>query len=309
MATTTSQSANAEAANRAVSIQNVAGKGKESFIGRTIIFASSMITPDETDSQARSLPISSRPDAPRPRLFSGTGRRSIMSACPALNRPPMTERIVRTTAQARRLREEIASAAIQGSAAAASAAGSVYLVTRAGPRQDALGLGAVIVYGAAMVIAFLASALYHGVQQKRIKPILQEIDHCTIFVFIAGTYTPVTMLALRHHAGATLLAAIWGLAAAGVVLRLRYGRIYRRVAVPLYLVMGWLFLLWTRPLYHEVGAVPILLIVAGGLSYSGGLLFYRWHSLPFSNPLWHLCVVAGSAWFFVAIARLLSVAG
>jgi hemolysin III len=221
----------------------------------------------------------------------------------------MTERIMATTAQARPLREEIASAAIQGSAAVASAAGMVYLVMLAWPRQDALGLAAVIVYGASMVLCFLASALYHGVQHRRLKPILQKIDHCTIFLFIAGTYTPITMLPLRHHAGAFLLASIWSLAVVGIVLRLGYQRAYRSVAVPLYFAMGWLNLSWTVPLYYEVGPVPILLIIAGGLSYSGGLLFFRWHSLPFSNPLWHLCVVAGSAWFFVLITRLLSVGG
>ena len=93
------------------------------------------------------------------------------------------------TVQSRPLSEEFASAAIQGSAAAASGVGLAYLVTRTAPRHDAATLAAVIVYGASMTIAFLASALYHGVQHPRIKPVLQRIDHCTIFLFIAGTYT------------------------------------------------------------------------------------------------------------------------
>ena len=207
--------------------------------------------------------------------------------------------------QVRPLSEEIASAAIQGGTAAASAVGLVYLVARIWPQQNFLGLGAVVVYGISMVIAFLTSALYHGVQHARIKPILQEMDHCTIFVFIAGTYTPITLLPLRHHEGGILLVSIWALAVAGIVLRLMHGPLFQRVAVPLYLAMGWLWLGWSVPLYEMVGAIPSLLMLAGGFSYTGGLLFYRWHRLPFSNSMWHLCVVAGSAWFFFAITRFL----
>jgi hemolysin III len=209
------------------------------------------------------------------------------------------ERTVGARAQLRPLGEELASAAIQGAAAVASAVGLVYLVTRASPRLDALGIAALAIYGASMFIAFLTSALYHGVQHERIKPALQEIDHCTIFLLIAGTYTPVALLPLRHHDGVVLLASIWALAVLGIVLRLRIGS----VAIPLYLVMGWLGLGWSVPLYRAIGTVPALLMIAGGLSYTGGLLFYRCHRLAFSNSMWHLCVVAGSVWFFTAISR------
>src|SRR5665213_2477288 len=107
--------------------------------------------------------------------------------------------IERVTAEKRPLREERTSAAIQGSAGSASAAGLVYLVMRVWPQHNAPAFASVVVYGVSMVGAFLASALYHGVQDERIKPILQEIDHCTIFLFIAGTYTPVAMLPQRQH--------------------------------------------------------------------------------------------------------------
>jgi hemolysin III len=205
----------------------------------------------------------------------------------------------------RPLREEVASAAIQGTAATASAIGLAHLVAIGRPQQDFLGLLALCVYGASMVIAFLASALYHGVQHGRIKQILQKVDHCTIFLLIAGTCTPVALLPLRHHDGVILLAAVWTLAVAGIVLRLAHERAYRRIAIPLYLAMGWLCLAWSAPLYHAIGSAPALLMVAGALSYTGGLLFYRLHHLPFTNPAWHLCVVGGASFFFVAISRLL----
>jgi hemolysin III len=214
-------------------------------------------------------------------------------------------RTVSTTVPIRPFREEIASALIQGGGAAASAVGLVYLVTRAWWQQDALGLAAIVVYGASMFVAFAASSLYHGVQQVRIKPVLRTIDQCTIFLFIAGTYTPFALLPLRHHAGWTLLASIWTLAIAGIVLRLTNDPLFQRVPIPLYLATGWLCLVWGMPIYQTVGIVPISLIFAGGLCYTGGLLFYRWDRLPFSTPLWHLCVVTGSASFFLAISRVL----
>jgi hemolysin III len=206
--------------------------------------------------------------------------------------------------QVRPLREEIASAAIQGSAAAASAVGLAYLVAQASPQQDALGLAALAIYGASMFLAFLTSALYHGVQHPRIRAALQQVDHCTIFLLIAGTYTPFALLPLRHHGGVALLASVWTLAVAGIVLRLRNERLFRSVAIPLYLLIGWLGLGWGATLYQKIGSLPIALMLAGALTYTGGLLFYRWHRRPFSNSMWHLCVVAGSAWFFAAVIRL-----
>ena len=202
----------------------------------------------------------------------------------------------------RSVREETTSAAIEGSAACASVVGLFCLVSRALPGHDAVKLGAVVVYGLSMIIAFTASALYHGVQHERLKPLFREIDHCTIFLFIAGTYTAVTMLALRHQGGRFLLAAIWALAIAGITLRLKQGAGFLRTAVSIYLVMGWLFLGWSVPLYRAVGWTPMLVMIAGGLLYSGGLLFHRWDRLPYSVALWHICVVTGSACFFYAIA-------
>ena len=205
----------------------------------------------------------------------------------------------------RPLKEEIASATIQGIATAACVVGVEHLVVQTWAHQNTLGRLAIVVYGASMFTAFLASALYHGVQHERIKPIFEEADQCAIFLFIAGTYTPFTLRPLSQHAGGILCASIWTLALAGIALRLMNGPLFQRVAVPLYLAMGWLCLGWSIPLYQTVGTIPILLISVGGLSYTGGLLFHNWHRIPFSNPVWHLCVVAGSISFFFAITRIL----
>ena len=203
-------------------------------------------------------------------------------------------------ASPRSLAEETASAAIQGAAALASVAGLAFLLARAGP--DAAALTGVVVYGVSLIVAFLASALYHGIWQGRLKGIFRAVDHCTIFILIAGTYTPIALLALWRHAGWLLLAAIWTLALLGAGLRLAMGPRFHRIAIPLYLAMGWLSLAWARTLYETLGVAPLALFAAGGLAYTGGLLFYRAKALPFSNPLWHLCVVAGSACFYAGIA-------
>lgn len=201
----------------------------------------------------------------------------------------------------RPLREEMASAAIQGTAAALSIVGLVILIQRAGPRSDILAVIGAAVYGASLILSFLASALYHGVLQPRVKRIFRTLDHCAIFILIAGTYTPITLLALWHHEGWLLLATIWTLAILGAVLRLVHGPRFHRLAIPLYLAMGWLGMAWSGPLYDTIGLPPILLIVAGGIACTGGLAFYRSQRLPFSTALWHLCVVVGMALFFFAI--------
>lgn len=198
--------------------------------------------------------------------------------------------------------EDVASMAIQGSAALASVAGLVVLVMRAWPHRGALPLLGVVVYGATLIAAFLASALYHGMWHAHGKRIFRAIDHCTIFLLIAGTYTPISLLALRGRGGWFLLATIWALALAGAVLRLSNGPRFQRIAIPLYLAMGWLVLMWAVPLYETTDAVPLALFAAGGVFYTAGLLFYRAERLRFGNPLWHLCVVAGSVSFYVAIA-------
>ena len=214
----------------------------------------------------------------------------------------MTKTGLDTSVATRPLSEELTSAAIQGTAATASVAGLILLITRALSQEGVLPLIGALVYGASLIVAFAASALYHGVPQPRLKRIFRTVDHCTIFLLIAGTYTPITLVTLRQHSGWLLLISIWALAITGVVLRLVKGPRFHRVAVPLYITMGWLSIAWGKALYDAAGFGTIALVIGGGVAYTGGLLFYRWTGLRFSNPLWHLCVVTGSVCFFLAIS-------
>jgi hemolysin III len=199
-------------------------------------------------------------------------------------------------------REELTSAALQGSAALASVGGLVLLLHQAGRGTGPLPVLAATVYGASLIVAYLASALYHGVAEPRLKRLFRTLDHCTIFFLIAGTYTPIALLALWQRQGWMLLALVWLLALLGVVLRLAHGPRFHRIAIALYLAMGWLGVVWAKALYDAAGIAPILLILLGGCAYTGGLVFYRWDRLPYNVALWHVFVVTGSALHFLAVA-------
>ncbi len=119
---------------------------------------------------------------------------------------------------------------------------------------------------------------------------------------IAGTYTPVGLIALRERGGIPLVAIEWVLALLGVAARMFWIRRLHRLSIPIYVAMGWLGLAWYRPLLGTMGPTGLALIVAGGVAYTSGILMYRWKSLPFHNAIWHVFVVVGAALHFWAIA-------
>lgn len=197
--------------------------------------------------------------------------------------------------------EETASAAVQAFGATASIIGLIFLIVLAIP-HGALPVTSVAIYGTALVLAFLASALYHGVPHPRAKMIFRTVDHCTIYVLIAGTYTPVALLVLRGYSAWTLVALAWLLAGTGVALRILCPRRLVKIRIGLYLALGWMVLVWAKPVFDSLGFPGTAFLLAGGLAYSLGVIFYAWKGLPFNQTVWHLFVVAGSACFFVAIA-------
>lgn len=209
---------------------------------------------------------------------------------------PMAENHSRRTAA-----EEAASTAVQAFGTVISAIGLVFLIIHAVP-LGALPVTSVSIYGAALVMAFLASALYHGIRNTRIKRVFRTIDHCTIYLLIAGTYTPVALLVLKGTSAWALVAAVWALAATGIVLRILWPGRFAKLRIGLYLLLGWLVIAWAKSVYEGLGLWGSVLLVSGGLVYSLGVVFYAWKKLPFNQAVWHLFVVAGSACFFAAIA-------
>ncbi len=197
--------------------------------------------------------------------------------------------------------EEFASTAVQAVGAVISVVGLVVIINLAIP-YGTLPVAIVAVYGGTLVLAFFASTLYHGIRHVRAKHVLRTIDHCTIYLLIAGTYTPVALFVLKDHSGWVLITAVWLLALMGIALRIVWPRRLLKLRTGLYLALGWLMIIWVKPIFDILGFSGTGFLVSGGLAYSLGIIFYRWKKLPFNQAVWHLCVITGSVLFYVAIA-------
>ncbi len=166
-----------------------------------------------------------------------------------------------------------------------------------------------VVFGAALVVLYSSSTLYHSVGpgHARAKSVLRVIDHSAIFLLIAGTYTPFTLVSLWGPWGWALFGVVWGLAVAGITLRLVLRRRPTALFVGLYLAMGWCVVVAAKPLLAAVAPGGIALLVAGGLAYSVGVVFYVWRR-PYHHAIWHAFVLAGSAFHYAAVLRYVALA-
>ena len=204
--------------------------------------------------------------------------------------------------------EEVASTSVQAVGTLLAISGLVVLIHLATLQGGATAVASVAVYGSSLILAFLASTLYHGscfvpwAWGAAAEKLLRTVDHCTIYLLIAGTYTPLVLLVLWDSAGWVLLTAVWTIALTGVVLRVFWSRRLLKLRVGLYIALGWLVTPWIKPVYEGLGPGGTTLLVAGGLTYSLGVGIYRWRGLPFHEAIWHGFVVAASACFFAAIA-------
>jgi hemolysin III len=162
-------------------------------------------------------------------------------------------------------------------------------------------LFSVIVYGISIIILFTASTLYHSIKNENKKHYFRIIDHISIYLLIAGTYTPVLLISLEQTLGWTLFWVVWGIAAFGVVLKLFFTGKFEVFSTLLYLVMGWLIIFDFFNLSEIIGSNGILFLFAGGLSYTVGIIFYAIQKIPFNHVIWHLFVLAGAVCHFFMI--------
>ena len=197
--------------------------------------------------------------------------------------------------------DELASSIIHGIGIVLSIGGLATLVAFAALHGDARVVAASAVYGTTLVVLYTASTLYHAVSIAAAKPALRTLDHIAIFLLIAGTYTPFTLIALPGVWGWSLFAAVWTLALLGSALELGLLRRYRRLAVLLYVGMGWIGMIAFKPLSAHLQVGGMLLLIAGGLAYTLGVPFYLWRRLPYHHALWHAFVLAGSVLHFLAV--------
>lgn len=197
--------------------------------------------------------------------------------------------------------DDILSTWTHGIAAALSVIGTIALVVAAIRLGDGWKVVSFSIFGASLVLLYLASTLYHGSQNPRLRSIYKMIDHCAIFCLIAGTYTPFLLVNLRSSVGWTLFAVIWGLAFSGVMLKLKFGNRYKLARVGIYLVMGWLILFASTALTENLSKLAWNLTLTGGIAYTAGVVFYLFQRLPLNHSVWHLFVMAGSACHFFAV--------
>ena len=199
------------------------------------------------------------------------------------------------------LREEMASALTHGFGAVAALAGGIVLITLAALHGDGWRLAAAIVFSAAMLVLYVASTLYHAVQHPRTKSALKVLDHCAIYLLIAGTYTPFTLIGLRGDVGRALFIAIWALAALGIAFKLFFTGRFKLVSTFVYIAMGWLVLLAIVPVWRALDGWTFGWLLAGGVAYTLGTVFYHRPAMRWSHAIWHLFVVAGSICHYVAV--------
>ncbi|MCL2458787.1 MAG: hemolysin III family protein [Desulfobulbus sp.] len=197
--------------------------------------------------------------------------------------------------------EEIANSLTHGLGALLAAAGLVVLVCFAATHGNAWHIVSCSIFGAALFLLYLASTLYHAVYHPGAKAILRILDHAAILVLIAGTYTPFTLVSLRGPWGWSLFGLIWGLAVAGILFEITRIRRFRGWLIALYVTMGWAVVAAIRPMLANVDNNGLWLLLAGGLAYTGGIVFYLWRRLPYNHAIWHLFVLAGSTLHYFAV--------
>ena len=199
------------------------------------------------------------------------------------------------------LGEEIFNSVSHGVGALLSAAALVLLIIFALVYSDGYGLAGAIVYGVSLIVLYTMSMVYHIVQNERGKKILRIFDHCSIFLLIAGTYTPYLLGPLRGKIGWTVFGIIWGVTVIGIILNTISLERFKALSLVCYVLMGWGIILSIKPLAQNVEPAGIILLVAGGLIYTIGVVFYVLKKYRYMHSVWHLFVLAGSICHYFSI--------
>lgn len=197
--------------------------------------------------------------------------------------------------------EEIANAATHGVGLAFSVTALVVLVVRASMLGSAREIIACSIFGASLILLYTASTLYHAASKPRVKHAFKIADHCAIYLLIAGSYTPFVLINLRGAWGWSLFGIVWGLAVIGLVFKLFFVNRFKHVSTFAYLGMGWLAIIAIKPFVATIAPGGMALIVAGGLAYSFGVIFYLLDRKPWFHAIWHVFVLKGSALHFAAV--------
>ncbi len=199
------------------------------------------------------------------------------------------------------LGEEIANSIIHGLGVGLSIAALAILLVYAGQSHNGWAIGSAIVYGISLVLEYTASTLYHSFPQERVKHVFKILDHCGIYVLIAGTYTPYCLVTLRGSGGLVVFGVVWAFALAGIAAEAFWTYRPRWLSAAVYLGMGWMIVFSLKPLVAALPSAGIWLLVAGGLCYTFGTIFYVMKRVRYMHAVWHVFVLAGSILHFLSV--------
>jgi hemolysin III len=197
--------------------------------------------------------------------------------------------------------EEIVNSTTHGVGLVLSVAGFVVLLAMALRHGTARHVVGCAIYGSTLICLYLASTLYHGIPSRRLKRALRIVDHSAIYLLIAGTHTPFLLVNLRGEWRWSLLGIVWGCAMAGIVFKFWFVDHFKILSTVLYLAMGWLIVIAARPLVTHVSAVGLRWLVASGVMYTVGVVFFASRKIPFGHAVWHIFVMAGSVCHYLAV--------
>ncbi len=197
--------------------------------------------------------------------------------------------------------EELANSLTHGAGLMLSIAGFIVLVVLAAMRGSAWRIMSCAVYGSTLICLYTASTLYHSIHPGRLKRILKICDHSAIYLLIAGTYTPFLLVNLRGSWGWSLFAVIWGMAMAGILFKVWFVEYFSVFSTAVYLLMGWLALLAIKPMLLSVPLSGLLWLLAGGVLYTAGVVFYALKKVSYNHAIWHGFVIAGSTCHYFAV--------
>lgn len=196
---------------------------------------------------------------------------------------------------------ETLNAVTHGLGTGLSITGLILLLIKASQLASIKHLFAYLIYGVSLIILFLSSTLFHSLIFTKAKKVFQVFDHSSIYLLIAGSYTPFCLLALPKKAGFLMLLLVWGIALLGILYKTIFFNKKTKADVLLYIIMGWLCLFTLKPLWIGLGSTGFWLLVAGGVTYTLGAIFYSLKQVPFMHVVWHLFVLGGATFMFFSI--------
>ncbi len=202
--------------------------------------------------------------------------------------------------------EEIANAITHGIGAALAIAALVILTVFSALQGNAWHVVSFSIFGATLVTLYLASTLYHSFRNEKIKVLFRKFDHMSIYLLIAGTYTPFCLTVMNNWIGWTLFGIVWGCALLGIVLKAFYTGKKELLSTIMYVIMGWAALLAIKPLFNAMSLTTFILLMTGGVFYTAGTYFFTKDKIRYFHSIWHLFVLAGSIFHFFAVLNLLN---